>query len=192
MHKAYVDDSDRESISHGKRRVLLKDPTQDVLDKHGASSVNSSVHSIPAAVKEKMNGRLQGVYEHVSCSAPQVFNVHKLISTTVSPHSPCPFPPYPFHITVPPCSRHPPISLHQSHRRQQPRPCRPPSSSRRRPRRNSQNPLAHARRCRRRRRRPTALDPLHASLWPHRSCRSLDDCPRRRGRLCYRRHRTAF
>ena len=61
MHKDYVDDSDRESVSQGRRRVLIKDNTQDAPERH---HVHSS--SMPAAMKEKINGKLAGVYEHVS------------------------------------------------------------------------------------------------------------------------------
>ena len=64
MHKDYVDDSDRESIksaSQGMRRVLLKDTTQEVTEKHGGN-----ISSMPAAMKEKINGKLEGVYQHVS------------------------------------------------------------------------------------------------------------------------------
>jgi hypothetical protein len=65
MHKDYVDDGDRESIksaSQGMRRVLLKDTTQDVMEKNGGN-----INSMPAAIKEKINGKLEGVYQHVSC-----------------------------------------------------------------------------------------------------------------------------
>ena len=61
MHKDYVDDSDRESVRTGQRRVLLKDTTQEVLDKHGGH-----VSTMPREVKEKINGKLEGVYQHVS------------------------------------------------------------------------------------------------------------------------------
>lgn len=62
MHKEYVDDSDRESISQGKRRVLLQDTTQEVFEKH--SGVRHG--NIAPAVKERINGKLEGVYQNVS------------------------------------------------------------------------------------------------------------------------------
>ncbi|KAK4547024.1 hypothetical protein LTR36_001245 [Oleoguttula mirabilis] len=61
MHKEYVDESDTESLSHGRPRLLLKDPTQDLLDRQRDSSV-ASVRS--AVQKDKMNGRLEGVYQN--------------------------------------------------------------------------------------------------------------------------------
>ena len=60
MHKDYVDDSDRESISQDRRRLVIKDTTHEVMEKHG---VKSNIHP---SVKERMNGRLEGVYQHVS------------------------------------------------------------------------------------------------------------------------------
>lgn len=64
MHKEYVDDSDTESIS-GRRRVLLKDPTQDIIDRHQESAAATTSTPISAA-KERLNGKLSGVYQHVS------------------------------------------------------------------------------------------------------------------------------
>jgi PAS domain S-box-containing protein len=61
MHKDYVDDSDRESVARGHRRVLLKDNSHEVLEKH-----NGHVSNMPAEIKEKINGKLEGVYQHVS------------------------------------------------------------------------------------------------------------------------------
>ena len=60
MHKEYTDESDRESINQDRRRVVIKDTTHDVLEKHGAKS------NIPPAMKEKINGKLEGVYQNVS------------------------------------------------------------------------------------------------------------------------------
>lgn len=64
MHKEYVDeDDDTQSMHSGHRpRLMLQDPTQDLLDRQ-REDVQSSV---PAAVKERANGKLIGVYEHVS------------------------------------------------------------------------------------------------------------------------------
>ncbi|TKA62022.1 hypothetical protein B0A55_11125 [Friedmanniomyces simplex] len=61
MHREYVDDSDTESLSQGRPRLLLQDPTQDTLDRHRdsmASSLGSTV------TREKLNGKLEGVYQH--------------------------------------------------------------------------------------------------------------------------------
>ncbi len=62
MHKDYVDDSDRESISGGKRRVVIKDSTQEILEKHGGNPVSS----MTTTAQEKINGKLEGVYQNVS------------------------------------------------------------------------------------------------------------------------------
>lgn len=61
MHREHADDSDRESISSSRPRLLLKDPSQEILDRQIGqipSSVNLSNGKDP-------NGRLQGVYQHV-------------------------------------------------------------------------------------------------------------------------------
>lgn len=63
MHKEYVDDGEREGgRQHSRRRLLLKDQTQDADDR----AREESGTSISPAVKERINGKLQGVYEHVS------------------------------------------------------------------------------------------------------------------------------
>lgn len=59
MHKEYVDDSDRESV-HGKTRLLLNDTSQE------ESSAKEAAGSVSSASKERINGRLQGVYADVS------------------------------------------------------------------------------------------------------------------------------
>jgi hypothetical protein len=63
MHKDYVDDTDMESISGGRRRVLIKDSTQEVLEKH----VRGGPDMAPA-IRERINGKLQGIYQNVSLS----------------------------------------------------------------------------------------------------------------------------
>jgi hypothetical protein len=60
-----VDDSDRESL-HGRSRLLLKDSTQEVFAKEARGSVSSGG-------KERINGRLQGVYQDVSY---YIINLH--------------------------------------------------------------------------------------------------------------------
>ncbi|KAK4635153.1 Phototropin-1A [Fulvia fulva] len=59
MHKEYVDDSDRESLHSGRPRLLLKDPTQDIMDK-----THRSLSDAASGVQEKINGKLEGVYQH--------------------------------------------------------------------------------------------------------------------------------
>lgn len=60
MHKEYVDDSDCESIH--RPRLLLKDPSQDILDKEKRAISETGA----SMIKERLNGKLQGVYQHVS------------------------------------------------------------------------------------------------------------------------------
>ena len=66
MHREYVDDSsDSESVHAGttqRPRLLLSDPTQDILDKQK----ERIAPGVPAADKERINGKLAGVYQHVS------------------------------------------------------------------------------------------------------------------------------
>ncbi|KAK0947010.1 hypothetical protein LTR29_001593 [Friedmanniomyces endolithicus] len=61
MHREYVDDSDSESLSHGRPRLLLQDPTQDAMDRHRDSMASSLDSTI---TREKLNGKLEGVYQH--------------------------------------------------------------------------------------------------------------------------------
>lgn len=63
MHKEYVDDSDRESLADRRPRMVLKDNSQELMDDEIERYRESSV---PAALKEKINGKLDGVYQHVS------------------------------------------------------------------------------------------------------------------------------
>ena len=71
MHREYVDDSDRESVAGGKRRVLLKDSAHEVLEKHGAS--RAAINLAPT-MREKVNGKLEGVYQHVSPTSALPFS----------------------------------------------------------------------------------------------------------------------
>ncbi|CAK1355776.1 Phototropin-1A [Cercospora beticola] len=57
MHKEYVDDSDRESIH--RPRLLLKDPSQEEVEKKRSMSSDAS-----SALKERLNGKLEGVYQN--------------------------------------------------------------------------------------------------------------------------------
>lgn len=65
MHREYLEDSDSdsESLSHGRPRLLLQDPTQDAMDRHRDSMASSLGSTI---TREKLNGKLEGVYQHVS------------------------------------------------------------------------------------------------------------------------------
>ncbi|KAF2209663.1 hypothetical protein CERZMDRAFT_69800 [Cercospora zeae-maydis SCOH1-5] len=57
MHKEYVDDSDRESVH--RPRLLLKDPSNEAVEKQRSMSNDSA-----SAFKERLNGRLEGVYQN--------------------------------------------------------------------------------------------------------------------------------
>ncbi|KAK0354915.1 hypothetical protein LTR91_011791 [Friedmanniomyces endolithicus] len=61
MHREYLDDSDSESLGHGRPRLLLQDPTQDAMDRHRDSMASSLGSTI---TREKLNGKLEGVYQH--------------------------------------------------------------------------------------------------------------------------------
>lgn len=66
MHKEYADESDTESLNPARPRLLLTDPTQDLLDTQERAR-EGSIRSVRSAIqKEKLNGRLEGVYQHVS------------------------------------------------------------------------------------------------------------------------------
>ena len=65
MHREYVDDSDSDSIHGGtaqRPRLMLSDPTQEILDKQK----EQIAPGVPQAEKERINGRLAGVYQNVS------------------------------------------------------------------------------------------------------------------------------
>lgn len=60
MHKEYVDDSDVESIAQGRPRLRLKDSSPEVQDRRRDNSIGMAGNS----AKERLNGKLQGVYQH--------------------------------------------------------------------------------------------------------------------------------
>lgn len=68
MHREYVDDeSDSESIHGGDRhrpRLMLSDPSQDILDKQR----ERFAPEVPLVDRERVNGKLAGVYQNVSLS----------------------------------------------------------------------------------------------------------------------------
>jgi PAS domain-containing protein len=66
MHKEYVDDAEQDPSS-GRPRLLLKDPMQE--DPENESKMPSSV---PPTIREKINGKLEGIYSHVSNSTVQL------------------------------------------------------------------------------------------------------------------------
>lgn len=83
MHKEYVDDSDQESVlGQSRPRLLLKDPSQELLES-SARGRNGDVpeeegdtprakrpvsESTSSTIREKINGKLEGIYSHVRFS----------------------------------------------------------------------------------------------------------------------------
>lgn len=70
MHREYVDDSDSESIQGADRnrpRLMLSDPSQDVLDRQR----DRMAPGVPLVDKERINGKLAGVYQNVSIGLRQ-------------------------------------------------------------------------------------------------------------------------
>lgn len=108
MHKEYIDDSDRESVKSGKRRVLLKDSSQEILEKHGASRASISV---PPTLREKINGKLEGVYQHVSGRPLKIEVEISANSISVSPYPTRAVFENSLYFAVTPCSRHSPIAV---------------------------------------------------------------------------------
>ena len=84
MHREYVDDSDSESLSHGRPRLLLQDPTQDAMDRHRDSMASSLGSTI---TREKLNGKLEGVYQHVSHIPPSPPTLPQHTNTKANTHS---------------------------------------------------------------------------------------------------------
>jgi hypothetical protein len=70
MHREYVDDSDTDSVHGGtaqRPRLMLSDPTQEILDKHK----DQIAPGVPTVEKERINGKLAGVYQNVSLRQPK-------------------------------------------------------------------------------------------------------------------------
>jgi hypothetical protein len=92
MHKEYVDDSDSDSIQGGtaqRPRLMLSDPTQEILDKHK----DQIAPGVPTAEKERINGRLAGVYQNVSLLiSREMFGQptdNRISTSSSAPHLPC-------------------------------------------------------------------------------------------------------
>lgn len=111
MHKEYVDDSDRESL-HGRSRLLLKDTTQETYAKEARGSESPSV-------KERVNGKLQGVYQDVSTFVA-LFMLGDANLVAVRTNPPGALTSHPVHISISPSSWYPTIAVPQPDWRQQP------------------------------------------------------------------------
>ena len=61
MHRNQVDESDRDSIISHRPRLLLTDPASENFTKQPSNSTSSS-----GSGSTRLNGKLEGVYQHVS------------------------------------------------------------------------------------------------------------------------------
>lgn len=132
MHKEYVDDSDRESL-HGRSRLLLKDNTQEAFAKEEPGRS-------PSSASERVNGKLQGVYQDVSCVA--LLELDDANNFAVYPHPTGTVLPHTVHITITSGSWNPPVAIPSSNWRQQPRSTRSECCTCRGPWCDSQGPMA--------------------------------------------------
>jgi hypothetical protein len=144
MHREYADDSsDSESVHGGttqRPRLLLSDPTQDILDKQK----ERIAPGVPAADKERVNGKLAGVYQHVSVHTLDDFPAKSTDTVIVPPHSTSSLSSHPFHLSIPACARHFAVSFHKPYWWFSTCPRRPTGRARRRPRRDCEDSLARA------------------------------------------------
>lgn len=109
MHKEYVDDSDRESIH--RPRLLLKDPSQEEVEKKRSMSSEGS-----SALKERLNGKLEGVYQNVSWQYQRVLILaHELTCLTVFTHPTCSLIANSLYLAVTASARNPAISIPKPH-----------------------------------------------------------------------------
>lgn len=116
MHREYVDDSDTDSVHGGtpqKPRLMLSDPTQETLDKQK----ERIAPGVPPAEKERINGKLAGVYQNVSSSLFNHYSNHPADYFTVPTHPSGTFPPHPVHLAFSSRTWYPSVSFPQPHRR---------------------------------------------------------------------------
>lgn len=108
MHKEYVDESDTESLADRRPRVLLKDTSQDIMEE---TVEKARASSVPAVIKDKINGKLEGVYQHVSKR-----NEHRAwLTNAVSSTSSCAIAPHPFHLAFSPSTWYSTITIPPPH-----------------------------------------------------------------------------
>lgn len=110
MHREQVEDDDAASTFH-QPRLLLKDASPPL-------GAHSEVFG-----KVKNNGKLAGIYSHVSQSESfmceqNIWTFSNTAFPLVSPCSTIPFTSNPFHFPISTRARHPPIRVHGSDRRQ--------------------------------------------------------------------------
>lgn len=181
MHREYVDDSDTDSVHGGtgqRPRLMLSDPTQEILDKHR----ERIAPGVPTVEKERINGRLAGVYQNVSPLNLAKLQGLRLTFATVLAHPPSAFHANPLHLTISSRPWHLAISFLTSCWWFSSRSRRPRCSIGRRTWRYCKDPLACTPRRRWRGRRTSSLDPLYATSRPHWCSGCLDGCPYRRRR----------
>jgi len=98
MHREYVDDSDSDSVNGGtaqRPRLVLSDPTQELLDRQK----EQIAPGIPSAEKERINGKLVGVYQNVSFINSELREGEMTNVATVPANPPGAFYANSFHIT---------------------------------------------------------------------------------------------
>lgn len=171
MHRDHVEDERDDTSTPIRPRLLIKDPSNGEIE-------------TPIGISGKPDGRLSGVYKHVSePHTPRMSSINTLI---VSDRSAASIASHSLYIAISPRPWHPSVTLSRPHRRL----FTSTYLGRRSPgrwysRRHSKDPLALISstlpRTHSRRRRPAALDSLHASSRPIRGCWRLD------GRLGRRR-----
>jgi hypothetical protein len=125
MHREHLEEQDdNQSLHHSRPRVLIK----DMMDFEGDNNNNNNNNNnrVPTPVSTATNGKLAGVYKHVSLP-PSLISITDLM--TVPPNTACAVPPHPFRIPVPPRPRYSAIPLPRPNRRFHARsrlPCRSP------------------------------------------------------------------
>lgn len=110
MHRDQVDDSDRESIASHRPRLLLKDPSSDILDQAARQSDIGN-----GETSARLNGRLEGVYQHVSSLIRSTGVLAVPDECIVPPSSPGAILEDPLHFPVASCARHSAVSFSAPH-----------------------------------------------------------------------------
>jgi len=171
MHRDQIDDEDdRASVTSHRPRLLIQDPTSEALESR--TKLLSPEQALSTKEDIRMNGRLQGVYQHVSCASPILPYI--LLTSPVSLDSPSSIAPDSLLITIAARTWYPAVSVPVSHRRIASHSERARASIRRRTRCHRQDPLADTAQRGRRRRWSKQVDPLHTTSRPHRCRRGVD------------------
>lgn len=80
MHRDQIDDEDdRASITSHRPRLLIQDPTSEALESR--TKLMSPEQALSTKEDIRLNGRLQGVYQHVSCVSQFPPSLANIVST---------------------------------------------------------------------------------------------------------------